>query len=64
MTELNTYSPKNLNICTLLFKKEKYTENINIRSVGKIIPNTFVIEYSLDCYNFGINLDSIYSLIE
>ena len=62
--EFKTHHPKNLHICTLLFKKEKYTENIPIDFIGKTIPDKFVIGYGLDYNHFGRNLDIIYKLIE
>ncbi len=58
--------PTSLNICTLLFKVDKYNyhdnKDINISFVGIKIPDKFVIGYGLDYNNFGRNLDSLYVL--
>ena len=58
--------PASLNICTLLFKVDKYNyhdnKDINISFVGIKIPDKFVIGYGLDYNNFGRNLDSLYVL--
>ena len=60
---LNKEEPASLNICTMLYKKEKYISNpINIEFVGKEIPDKFVIGYGLDYNKSGRQLDMIYAL--
>lgn len=60
---LNEKEPATLNICTMLYKKEKYISNpINIEFVGKEIPDKFVIGYGLDYNKMGRQLDMIYAL--
>jgi hypoxanthine phosphoribosyltransferase len=63
MNELYTRKPKEINICTLFFKKDNYkSEKIDMRFVGKEILNKFIIGYGLDYDNFGRNLNEIYVL--
>lgn len=54
--------PASIEVCTLLFKKEKYTKNIPIKYVGFSIPNAFVLGYGLDYDGYGRNLPKIYQL--
>lgn len=60
---LNKEEPASLNICTMLYKKEKYISNpINIEFIGKEIPDKFVIGYGLDYNKSGRQLEMIYAL--
>lgn len=51
-----------LEICTLLFKPEKYTKGVPIKYIAKSVPNEFVVGYGLDYDGFGRNIPSIYQL--
>jgi len=64
MNELNKEGPTTLNICTLLFKYQKYKGDLKIRFIGKTIMNLFVLGYGLDYNYLGRNLDSIYALVD
>ena len=60
---LNKEEPNSLDICTLLFKKEKYVgDDIEIKFIGKEIRDDFVIGYGLDYNGAGRQLDQIYAL--
>ena len=60
---LDKEEPASLNICTVLYKKEKYiSKPINIEFVGKEIPDKFVIGYGLDYNKSGRQLEMIYAL--
>lgn len=60
---LNKEEPNSLDICTLLFKKEKYVgDDIEIKFIGKEIIDDFVIGYGLDYNGAGRQLDQIYAL--
>lgn len=64
MDELIKQKPQSLNICSMLWKTEKYNgRELNTKFIGKSIPNKFVIGYGLDYDNFGRNLPDIYSII-
>jgi hypoxanthine phosphoribosyltransferase len=60
--ELLKQNPASLEICTLLFKPEKYTKNVPIKYVAKSVANAFVVGYGLDYDGFGRNIPSIYQL--
>jgi len=65
MDKLSAQNPLSLNVCSMLFKKEKYNgRDINMNFIGKSIPNKFVIGYGLDYDNFGRNLPDIYTINE
>lgn len=60
--QLNEFNPKNIKVCTLLFKQVNCKYNYKPDFIGKIIPDKFVIGYGLDYNNFGRNTDTIYAL--
>lgn len=56
--------PKNLKLCTLLFKPEAFKADFDIHYIGKEIPNKFILGYGLDYDELGRNLEEIYQIIE
>jgi len=60
--DLVKQNPASLEICTLLFKPEKYTKSTPIKYIAKSVPNEFVVGYGLDYDGFGRNIPSIYQL--
>ena len=61
-TDLMKQNPASLEICTLLFKPEKYTKGVPIKYIAKSVPNEFVVGYGLDYDGFGRNIPMIYQL--
>ncbi|MCL2682303.1 MAG: hypoxanthine phosphoribosyltransferase [Bacteroidales bacterium] len=61
-SDLLKQNPASLEICTLLFKPEKYTKQVPIKYVAKTISNEFVVGYGLDYDGYGRNISSIYQL--
>ena len=62
--ELNLLNPKNIDICTLLYKKSKCVEDLNIKYIGKEIEDKFVVGYGMDYDKQGRNIKCIYKLFE
>jgi hypoxanthine phosphoribosyltransferase len=60
--DLMKQNPASLEICTLLFKPEKYKKDVPIKYVALSIPSAFVVGYGLDYDGFGRNIPSIYQL--
>ncbi|MEM7183860.1 MAG: hypoxanthine phosphoribosyltransferase [Spirochaetota bacterium] len=56
---LESYQPKSLQICTLLFKKHKYRLSIPIDYYGFTIEDQFVIGYGMDYAEQFRHLDYI-----
>ena len=54
---------KSIEICTLLSKPEAHQHELNIKYIGKEIPNDFVIGYGLDYDGRGRNLRHVYKRI-
>jgi hypoxanthine phosphoribosyltransferase len=61
-SELLKQNPASLEICTLLFKPDKYTKHIPLKYVAIPVPNEFVVGYGLDYDGFGRNIPMIYQL--
>jgi hypoxanthine phosphoribosyltransferase len=61
-TDLLKQNPASLEICTLLFKPDKYTKGVPLKYIGKSVPNEFVVGYGLDYDGYGRNISSIYQL--
>ena len=57
-------SPKQLKICTLLYKPEAFKGTRPPDYVGFSIPNAFVVGYGLDYNEKGRNLDAVYQIKE
>ena len=55
-------NPKSIEICTMLFKPEALQHKMDIKYIGKEIPNDFVIGYGLDYDGLGRNIREIYKL--
>ncbi|MDR0438576.1 MAG: hypoxanthine phosphoribosyltransferase [Bacteroidales bacterium] len=60
--DLLKQKPASLEICTLLFKPEKYTKQVPIKYIARSISNEFVVGYGLDYDGYGRNISSIYQL--
>ena len=61
---LEMESPKDLKICTLLYKPDAFKGRKEPDYVGFSIPNAFVVGYGLDYDEKGRNLDAIYQIKE
>ncbi|MBD3384835.1 hypoxanthine phosphoribosyltransferase [candidate division KSB1 bacterium] len=57
-----SYGPASLAVVTLLYKKEKVRNEINIDYVGFTIPDHFVVGYGLDHKQILRNLPAVYVL--
>ena len=53
---LGTRAPKSLEICTLLDKPDRRVTNVDVKYVGFVIPDEFVVGYGLDYDQFLRNL--------
>jgi len=53
---LSTRTPSSLNICTLLDKPDRRVTNVDVKYVGFVIPDEFVVGYGLDCDQLYRNL--------
>ena len=56
--------PKQLKICTLLYKPDAFKGTRPPDYVGFSIPNAFVVGYGLDYNEKGRNLDAVYQIKE
>lgn len=59
---LEMEQPKDLKICTLLYKPDAFKGRKEPDYVGFSIPNAFVVGYGLDYDEKGRNLDAIYQI--
>ncbi len=62
LASLNTKNPASIEICTMLFKPDAIQHPIDIKYIGKSIPNDFVVGYGLDYDGLGRNLGEIFVL--
>ena len=53
---LGTRAPKSLEICTLLDKPDRRVTNVDVKYVGFVIPDEFVLGYGLDYDQYYRNL--------
>jgi hypoxanthine phosphoribosyltransferase len=53
---LGTRAPKTLEICTLLDKPDRRVTNVDVKYVGFVIPDEFVVGYGLDYDQYYRNL--------
>ena len=60
LESLGTRNPKDVKICSLLFKPGKLQEDIRVDYCAMEIPNDFIIGYGLDYDQQGRNLRDIY----
>ena len=58
--DLLKQNPASLEICTLLFKPDKYTKDAPLKYVAKSVPNEFVVGYGFDYDGYGRNTRDIY----
>ena len=58
--DLQARNPKQIKICTLLYKPGAYKESIPIDYACLEIPNDFVVGYGLDYDNLGRQYKDIY----
>jgi hypoxanthine phosphoribosyltransferase len=56
MELLGTRAPETLSICTLLDKPDRRTTDVDVKYVGFVIPDEFVVGYGLDYDQFYRNL--------
>jgi hypoxanthine phosphoribosyltransferase len=56
MDLLGTRAPKSLSICTLLDKPDRRVTDVDVKYVGFVIPDEFVIGYGLDYDQYYRNL--------
>ena len=57
------YQVASLEIATLLFKKDNFTQDYKIKYIGKEIKKRFVIGYGMDLDGYYLHFDEIYYLI-
>lgn len=59
---LGTRNPKAVHICTLFFKPERLTTDLQLDYVAFEIPNDFIVGYGLDYDQHGRGLKDLYTL--
>lgn len=59
---VNSHEPKQVKICSLLYKPNAFKGLNKPHYVGFTIPNSFVVGYGLDYNEQGRNLDAIYQI--
>jgi len=62
--QLEAYSIRSLQTCSLLFKPAAFKFDFKIKYVGFEIPNDFVVGYGLDYDELGRNYADIYKPVE
>ncbi|WP_420580102.1 hypoxanthine phosphoribosyltransferase [Reichenbachiella sp.] len=62
MSLLKDKGAASIQIATLFFKPEAYKQDIELRYIGKEIPNLFVVGYGMDYQSKGRNLTGLYQL--
>jgi hypoxanthine phosphoribosyltransferase len=60
---LKAQNPASLEIATLLQKPECLLHELEVKYIGREIPNEFVIGYGLDYNGLGRNLRDIYTVV-
>jgi hypoxanthine phosphoribosyltransferase len=63
MEQLGTRNPASVQVCTLFFKPEKLTEDLQLDYVAFRIPNDFILGYGLDYDQQGRGLKDLYTLV-
>ena len=64
LRQLENYNPKNIHLCTLLFKPGKFIKEYTIKYVGKEIDDDFIVGYGLDYAGKGRKYSQIYNINE
>ncbi|WP_422360728.1 hypoxanthine phosphoribosyltransferase [Reichenbachiella sp.] len=59
---LESKGAASIQTATLFFKPEAYKQDIELRYIGKEIPNLFVVGYGMDYLSKGRNLTGLYQL--
>jgi len=63
LQNLITKEPASIKIATLLLKPDCVQHPLQVKYIGKSIPNDFVVGYGLDYNGLGRNLRDIYKVI-
>lgn len=63
LQNLISRSPASIEIAALLLKPECQQHPLQVKYIGKAIPNEFVVGYGLDYNGLGRNLRHIYKLV-
>lgn len=61
---LGTRGPASVSVCTLFFKPEKLSVDLNLDYVAFRIPNDFILGYGLDYDQQGRGLKDLYTLVK
>ena len=61
LQQLTTYNPKDIYICTLLFKPGKFVKKYPIHYIGKEIDDNFIVGYGMDYNGKGRKYKQIYT---
>lgn len=64
LNKTKSFSPRSVEVATLLHKPEALKTPVELRYVGFEIANQFVVGYGLDYDGIGRNLDAVYVLAE
>jgi len=61
--QLKGFEPKEIKICSLLYKPDSYLHSCKIDYLGFSLPSDFIVGYGLDYKGYGRNRNSIYTII-
>lgn len=62
LNKIKGKNPKSLEICSLMFKPNRFKGNYKVKYIGKSISDEFIIGYGFDLDGVGRNLPDIYQL--
>ena len=62
LEELKKYNPKDVKVCTFLFKPNMFKGSYEVHYVGKSISDEFIVGYGLDYDGMGRKYGEIYQL--
>ncbi len=62
LKNIRFFRPASVEVATFLLKPEALKQPMELKYVGKEIPNKFVVGYGLDYDGFGRNLRNLYQL--
>ena len=63
LAELKQYTPAEVRIATLLFKKEAFRGDFAIDYTGFVVPDKFLVGYGLDYDGLGRNYPDLYTVV-